>query len=381
MLRFLIAAASACAALALCAGPVSAQWFRPRMNDCDCGPPTMAYNIAAAPTVAACTVCAPVVQTACVQPVMQTVYRQVPVTEYQPVRQTVKKPIVETKYVDQAVTEYKPITETRVAEVPTVTYQDITECQTVYRNMGYWRTKHEPNIKVAPCQYDGRPGFTGWMNRTSYELASAFTPAYRTSREYVPQTVAQIVPTTRRVAIQGSRQVAYNVTKLEPYQTTRQVAINETKWVDEEITVMKPTTVVKTMAVGTQITYQPLGVGGTATAIRPVPETTINARGNTPNRTANDPFSPKTDPNSKINNSTRGAIDQPPQREKLVPTSLPQLSVGELTLQPRARLTAANRESAEKPAFTAPTAVRVTQWVAKGGSEPATVSVANTERP
>jgi hypothetical protein len=385
MLRFLIAAASSCAGLAMCAGPASAQWFRPGMNDCDCGPPAMAYNIAAAPTVTACTVCAPVVQTACVQPVMQTVYRQVPVTEFQPVRQTVKKPVVEVKYVDQAVTEYKPITETRVVDVPTVSYQDITECQTVHRNMGYWRTRHEPNCKVSPCQYDGRPGMMGWLNRTSYEMRSAFTPAYRTSREYVPQIVAQVVPTTRRVAIQGSKQVAYNVTKLEPYQTTRQVAVNETRWVDEEITVMKPTTVVKTMAVGTQITYQPIGIGGTATAIRPLPDHTINARGNSPQRTA-DPFPPNADPN-KVNNKTRSAVDQPLQREKLVPTSMPQLSMEDLALQPRANLTVElNGAIAEKPSFTAPTAVRVTQWIARSSkpeipSAPATMSVANTERP
>jgi hypothetical protein len=270
------------------------------------------------------------------------------------------------------VTEYKPITETRVVEVPAVSYQDITEYQTVCRNMGYWQTHCQPVNKVSPCQYDGRPGLIGWMNRTSYEMWSAMTPNYRTTRQYVPQVVAQVIPTTRRVAVQGSRQVAYNVTKLEPYQTTRKVAVNETKWVDEEITVMKPTTVVKTMAVGTQITYQPLGIGGTATAIRPIPDSTINARGNSPTRTA-DPFPPGSDPN-KVNNKTRSSIDQPPQREKLVPTALPQHAADDRPMLPRTI-------SAYSPTFEAPREASVSRWTARTTDTTATISVADANQP
>jgi hypothetical protein len=361
MLRFLTPAVVWCGSLVLLSASASAQWFgRGPFNHCDCAPAAMAYL--SAPPVTACDVCAPVVQTACLQPVMQTVYRQVPVVEYQPVKQIAKRPIVETKYVDQAVTEYRPVTETKVVEVPTVTYQDVTECQTVVRNVGYWRTRCEPVCRVSPCEYDPRPGFMGWMNRTTYDLASLFTPSYRTTREYVPQTIAQVVPTTRRIAIQGTRQVAYNVTNLVPYQTTRKVAVAETRWVDEEITVMKPTTVVKTVAVGTQITYQPIGAAGTATAIRPTPETTINARGNNPSRSATTDPLKDADPNKT--NKLRSALEPPINRERLTPTALPEPATREV----------AQRQSAP---FQTPTAVRVGQWVARGekGTTPAATTV------
>ncbi|GIX04522.1 MAG: hypothetical protein KatS3mg114_0391 [Planctomycetaceae bacterium] len=291
----------------------TAQWFRWGAMPCDCAPPVMSY-------ATACDACASV-QTTCLQPVMQTVYRQVPVVEYQPVRETVKRPILETKFVDQAVTEYRPVTETRMIDVPTVTYQDVTECRTICRNMGYWRTRYEPICKISPCEYDNRPGLIGWMNRSSYELASLLTPPYRPIREYVPHMVVQTVPVTRRVAIQGTRQVAYQVTNLVPYQTTRKVAVTETKWVDQEITVMKPTTVVKTIPVGTQITYQPIGMGSTATAIRPIPETTIQSRGNSPTRSAggSDPLR-DADPNKPGSNKLRSATE-PKTRNQLTPTA------------------------------------------------------------
>ncbi|OYW19786.1 MAG: hypothetical protein B7Z55_08250, partial [Planctomycetales bacterium 12-60-4] len=320
MLRLLKAAASTGAALvAVAGGTVSAQWFGGGGNSsCNCGAPVATAMVAAsyaAPTVTACNVCAPVVQTVCappVQPVMQTVYRQVPVTEYQPVKEIARRQVFETKYVDQAVTAYRPITETKVAEVPTVSYQNVTECQTQYRNAGYWRTRSEPNCRMSPCQFDQRPGLAGWFNRTSYEMASAFQPQYRTTREYVPQTIAQAVPVTRQVAIQGTRQVSYNLTRMEPYQTTQKVAISVPRWEDSEVTVMKPITVVKTMAVGTQISYLPIGSGTSATALAPIPEPTRradalqNANPNTPD-------------------NRRGSIDglEPQHRSKLIPTSYP----------------------------------------------------------
>ncbi|MDP1799560.1 MAG: hypothetical protein Q8K78_18830, partial [Planctomycetaceae bacterium] len=241
----------------------SAQFWRSAFggNNCDCGAPaavsSVSYQSAPAYSVAnACSVCTPVVQQVAVQSVcappvqqvMQTVYKQVPVVEQVAVRQTVKKPVVETAYVDQAVTEYRPVTEVRTVNVPTVAYQDVQECQTVTKNMGYWRTQHVPNLKASPCDYNNMPGFTGWMQRQSVEFRNAFTPNYSTKREYVPQTVVQAVPVTRRMAIQGTKQVAYNVTSMVPYQTTRKVAVANTKWVDEEVTVMKPQTVLKTMA-------------------------------------------------------------------------------------------------------------------------------------
>lgn len=371
MLRFLTLTSVWCGSLVLLSASASAQWFgAPPFHPCDCAPAATAYL--SAPPVTACDVCAPVVQTACLQPVMQTVYRQVPVVEYQPVKQIAKRPVIETKYVDQAVTEYRPVTETKLVEVPTITYQDVTECQTVFRNVGYWRTRCEPVCRMSPCEYDARPGLIGWMNRTTYDLASMFMPSYRTTREYVPQTIAQVVPTTRRIAIQGTRQVAYNVTNLVPYQTTRKVAVAETKWIDEEITVMKPTTVVKTVPVGTQITYQPIGTTGTATAIRPTPETTINARGNSPSRSATTDPLKDADPNKT--NKLRSSLDQPPRRDQLIPTTRPETTKSEMALS--------NTSS-----FHTPTAARVGQWVARREkpAQPATpenpLSVASNRQP
>ncbi|MBI1347383.1 hypothetical protein GC163_13980 [bacterium] len=412
MLRFLKAAASTTAALTvLSAGPVSAQLFGRWNNNSDCGcnapvAPAMMSAAYTAPTVTACTACAPVVQqTACVplQPVMQTVYRQVPVTEYQPVKEMAKKQVFETKYVDQAVTEYRPITETKVVDVPTVSYQNVTENQVQYRNTGYWRTRTDCVNKAAPCQVDSRPGFAGWMNRTSYELTSAFTPNTRSTREYVPQMMACNVASTRQVAVQGSRQVSYNVTRMEPYQTTRRVAVSEPRWVDTEITVMKPYTVVKTMAVGTQVTFAPLGAGTTATALGPVPDPNMNRRADALD---------KSDP-SRVNDRTKGAIDgQPILRERIAPTNEPEivdprrlLTDTEMTDSPYfaadfvdlgrstplpypsklTTITAAKPVSA--PTFQAPGAARAAQWVARTPKSPSlapvtsALSVADTDQP
>ena len=419
MLRLLRAAASTSAAVvAITGGSVSAQFFGGGGSNCNCNAPVAASMVAAsyaAPTVTACNVCAPVVQTVCapaVQPVMQTVYRQVPVTEYQPVKEMAKRQVFETKYVDQSVTEYRPITETKVAEVPTVSYQNVTECQTQYRNAGYWRTRCEPTCKVSPCQYDQRPGLMGWMNRTSYEMTSAFTPNYRTTREYVPQTVAQTVPVTRQVAIQGSRQVSYNVTRMEPYQTTRKTAVVVPRWEDTEVTVMKPITVVKTMAVGTQVAYVPIGAGGTATAFGPAPDPIGTARGNSPSRSAD--LLKESDP-SKVNDKTRSAIENDIRlhREEatpVIPASAPVgirsqevtsvdaadsplfaedfVDLGRSTPLPfpsRMMITAA-KPIAHRPT-TAPAAAKASQWVARSSKSPSlesatpALSVADTVQP
>jgi hypothetical protein len=417
MLRFLNVTAAVLVGLAASsAGTASAQFFNAGAGNCGCAAAAPVAMVSA-PTVTACAVCQPVVQTVCappVQPVMQTVYRQVPVTEFQPVKQTVKRQTFETQLVSQAVTEYRPITETKVVEVPTVSYQNVTECQTCVRNMGYWRTQYQPVAKMAPCAYDSRPGFAGWMNRTGFELASAFQPNYRTSREYVPQTIVQAVPVTRQVAIQGTRQVAYNITKMEPYQTTRQVAVSVPKWEDAEVTVMKPITVVKTMPVGTQITYAPIGSLGTATAIRPQADPLNTVRGPTPRRTAEGDKLEQADP-TRINN-LRSSFEPPPQpRIQLVPTSLSPTESFE-AIRPRQTAAleldavrpfeadyvtlgdaeplrfprqgdTATRFVAAKPPFISPTAARVNQWVARtpNPSQPATatsaISVADTVRP
>ncbi len=379
MLRFPQAAVpwSAGLALLLAANSASAQWNPFRPNNCDCAPAApVSYN-AMAPAVTAYTACAPVVQTVCapaVQPVMQTVYRQVPVVEHVAVKQTVKKPIVDVKYVDQAVTEYRPVTEARTVAVPTVSYQDITEYQTVTKNVGFWRSRYEPNYKPTPCEYNQTPGFTGWMSRTSSEIRNAFTPNYRVAREYVPQTVCQQVPVTRRVAINGTRQVSYNVTSMVPYQTTQKVAVNTTRWVDEEVTVMKPQTVVKTMAVGTQITYAPIG-SGTATAVQPQPDNI--GTGLTPTRSAGGDLLKNANPNNAVD-PRRGALDVQPlplqPRTKLSPTSLPRAT----------GTTAANLNGTP---VKIPTAAKYNEWTARStkaptpNTAPSAITVADTVRP
>ena len=184
--------------LLLAAQPAAAQWF-PRNNNCDCAAPT-AYITAVEYLRGVC----PGGATTCVQPVMQTVYRQVPVTELQPTRQIVKKPIVETKYVDREVTAILSGDEDPRGDVPTVSYQDVTQLtQTQYPTWATGGLNASLINKISPCQYDQSPGFMGWLNRTSLEVTNAFTP----NHAYPPicaTGLAQTVPVTRRVAINGS---------------------------------------------------------------------------------------------------------------------------------------------------------------------------------
>lgn len=193
--------------------------------------------------------------TTCITPVVQPCYRTVPVTEYRQVRRVVQKPVCETKYVDQQVTAYKPVTETRVANVPTVSYEDVTEARTVYRDCGYWRTSYQCVNLPSPCEYDPRPDVFGWLNRTAYSIGATFTPRTIARREYVPQTVAQTIPVTRRVAHQGVKQVNYQVTRMVPYTTTRKVAVNTVRYVAQEVTDTHPVTVWRSVPIGSTIAY------------------------------------------------------------------------------------------------------------------------------
>lgn len=212
--------------------------------------------------------CAPCVQA---QPVAQSCYQTVPVTEYRQVKQVVQRPKLETRYVDRQVTEYRPVTEQKTAEVPTVTYTPVTEYRTVTRDMGYWTSHQVCNQRMAPCQYDPRPGILGWFNRTGYSLRQSFTPRYRTVRQYVPRVVAQQVPVTRQVAQHSTRKVTYNVTRMVPYTTTKKVAVNTVRYVAEEVTTTQPVTVMRTVPIGTSVAYinTPYGV---ATALNPLPD-------------------------------------------------------------------------------------------------------------
>ena len=374
----------------------SAQWLPFSGNNCACGsaprttlfgPPPVAYQSASASYSSAaygaesiqcgqpiaCTIEQPIqmrqmaqiVRVEALQPVVHPVYDTVHVTEYQPVRQKVQKPIVETKWVEQAVTEMRPVTQQRTVNVPTVDYQSVTEYKQVQKQAGYWVTKNEATGKVAPCQYDNRPGMKGWMNRTGYEMRTAFTPQTRVTRQFIPQTMTCTVPCTKKVAIQGQKQVTYNVTSMVPQQTTRRVAVNTVRYVEEEVTAMKAVTVARTMQVGTRISYAPVGSGaggGGATALQPTPDTKASARtpDGTPKRTADgklDEFSPGLAPDdfNKRNGTSPTKISYPTPIEE---SPIDQGRMTETTVP--AREAAPTRSS-----LSTPSVVRVSQWVAR----------------
>jgi hypothetical protein len=204
---------------------------------------------------------------------VQACYQSVPVTEYHEVRQTVQRPVVEEKYVDREFTEYQPVTEERFAEVPTVNYVTVTENQTCTRDMGGWQTYQQCHPKMAPCQYDPRPGFIGAWNRAGYRIRSAFTPSVTTHRQYVPNIVAYNVPVQRQVAQYGTRKVAYNVTKMVPTTTTRKVAVRTVRYVSEEIVRQHPVTVMRQVPIGSTIAFGgPIGGGSQTALASPTPD-------------------------------------------------------------------------------------------------------------
>jgi len=210
----------------------------------------------------------------CAQP-QQVVYRTVPVTEYQQVAQTVRKPIVETAYEDRQFTEYRTVYEQRTAQVPTVSYQNVTECKTVTKDMGRWVSYRQPVQKCSPCAYDSSPGLLGMLNRTGYQIRSAFTPNYTTHRSYQPNVVAYNVPVTRQVAQRGMQTVNYQVARLEPYTVTKKVAVRKVRYEDEQVVAMRPVTTYRTVPIGTQTAFgfTPFQSGdSTVTAQAPTPD-------------------------------------------------------------------------------------------------------------
>jgi hypothetical protein len=266
------------AAMVASASTASAQWF-PSFN-CGCAPPQ------------------PIVQQQCMTrvPVTQQVMQQVAVTEYQQVKQKVKRPVTEVEYIEQPVTTYRPVVETLTRDVPVTTYQDVTECRTVTKNCGYWQTNWYRNPKVTPCEYDPTPGPIGWLNRTGYRVRSAFTPNMIATRQYVPQTVAEQVPVTRRVSMQTVQKQEYQVTRYVPEQTTRKVAVNRIKWVEDEVIAMKPVTVVKNVPVTrTAWTWAPVGTtmavapSATQLSLAPTADPISSAKKPDENRTARRP--------------------------------------------------------------------------------------------
>jgi len=215
----------------------------------------------------------------CMRPVTQTYYRAVPVTEYRRVEHTVRRPVIETKYIEQPVTEYRQVVEQKIVNVPTVTYQNITEYQTVQRSYGHWATRFYQNPRLSPCQYDNRPDLFGFLNRTGYVIRQAFTPSVVASREFVPATVSETVPVTRRVAVSTTRQVSYNIARWVPITTTRRVAVNSIRYVDEKIVSLQPVTLLRNVAIGTRTSYviSPVGTAS-QTVLGPVPATTAPSR-------------------------------------------------------------------------------------------------------
>ncbi|MEZ6066978.1 MAG: hypothetical protein R3B90_15030 [Planctomycetaceae bacterium] len=186
--------------------------------------------------------------------------------------------MVKTVFEERPVTAYRQVMETKTVSVPTTQYQQVTECQQRCVNNSRWQTVYQKVPKVTPCQYDPNPTFLGWMNRGVYRARSALTPNYYRTRQYVPNVVAYNVPVTRTVAIPTTRQVTYNVARMEPYQTTQKVAVNKVEMVDTQVVAWEPYTEMQTVAVGTTTTYAYAPIGGTtATAgLEPTPATAAN---------------------------------------------------------------------------------------------------------
>lgn len=288
------------------------------MNDV-CGPPIACHIEQPVQTVHVQAV-APVRQTVvAVQPmqqVVQPIMSDVAVTEYRPVKRSVSKPVMSTEYVDQAVTVMTPVTESRTVNVPTTEYQTVTEYKTVQKQVGYWVTKNVPTNKMTAAQFDNRPNALGAMNRAAYNMRTAFTPPYQQVRTFVPQTMTCTVPCKKQVAVQGMKQVTYNTTRMQPTQTTRKVAVNKVTYQQQEVTVMAPYQVTKTMQVGTRVSYQAAGAtaigsstGGSAIGLSPTPDPKASAREQKPTRTADQDGMNEKNFNNRNDSSSLEVID------------------------------------------------------------------------
>jgi len=216
----------------------------------------------------------------CIRPVTQTYYQSIPVTEYRQVTGTVQRPVIETRYVDQQVTEYRPVTEVRTVQVPTVHYQTVTNYQTVQQPTGHWVTRFHQVPRITPCQYDNRPDLFGLINRTSFAIRQAFTPSVIASREYVGSMITHQVPVTQTVAVPGTRQVSYNVTRMVAYTSTRKVAVNSVRYVTQQVAMLQPVTVMRSIPVGTRtvFSFSPYATAVTSTVLLPGPVSATTTR-------------------------------------------------------------------------------------------------------
>jgi hypothetical protein len=270
---------TAVAALAGSASPASAQLF----NQCNSCAQTaavsyqapMAYSQTA--SAAGGTYCVPQVSYVC--------YRNEPKTVMQEVRQVVRKPEYKTVMQDQQFTTYQTQYEQRTAQVSQVNYQPVTEYQQRCVDMGQWQTWSECRPKISSCQYDNRPTFMGWMNRTGHSIRNTFTPSVVSHRQYVPNMVAQQIPVTRMVAIPSTKEVAYTVAKQVPITQTRQVAVQVVEWKEEVQVAQVPVTTYEMKPYGTQTAngFIPWNTDTTRTATGPTPDPNFSrsAEGNT----------------------------------------------------------------------------------------------------
>jgi hypothetical protein len=296
------------------------------------------------------------------QPVTETVYRDVPVTEYRQETRTVRKPVLRTVYEDQAVTAYRQIMIPQTVEVPSVSYQTVTECQPITVNRSFWRTVYQPVQKGCACDYDSRPGLMGWMNRQSYEMRMAFTPNYITRREFVPNVQAYNVPMQRTVAVPSTRSVTYNVAKLEPYQTTQKVARTITEYIDQEVTAYVPYTTTKTVAVGTRtrMAYvDPFG-GGSTTALGPTPDRTAEQRAVQQRAQTNTPKKQTSSNNSQFDGRVQQQSFQFEQPSPIAPPSSASPATATPIEEPPPF--GSLNELGQAPKSSVPSAVRVAGW-------------------
>ena len=249
-------------------------------NDCSCYSPQQ-YVAAPAPVVTA--------SCQCMQPVTTMVAKQVQVTAYRPEQTVEKRPVQRVRMVSREATAYRQEMETRTIEVPAVTYQTVTEMQTKMVNKGRWQTQVQPVAKMAPCQYDSRPGMVGSMNRMGYQMRSALQPNFTTSRQFIPQVCQCTVPVQRQVAVQTTRKIVQSVPKTVAYKTTQQVAEYFTDYENVTITTMKPYTTTQTvqearvhMAFIDPNTGMAIAPQGTQTASEPQPTPAQSAEKDAP---------------------------------------------------------------------------------------------------
>lgn len=220
----------------------------------------------------------------CMKPVTSTVYKNVEVVQYRKVQKPTQVAKIITVMEKRDVVSYRTVNEVRTVNVPSFTTQTINECRQVSRNNSYWRTAYQPVPKMSPCNYDGRPGLVGELNRLGYAFRNSITPNVVARREYVPNVQVYNVPVQRTVRIPTTRQVSYNVSRQVAYTETQEFPVQRTVMVDSTVTVFEPYTVTKRVAIGTQtrMVYDS-NHSSSATALAPTPAT---VNGSSPTKSA-----------------------------------------------------------------------------------------------